>query len=126
MSSNLILEKVPRLSNDEISEFEKNILSNITALKKLQYKMSPSEYAVLINYHNYIMNSFTIMKEDNASYEVNSYKANKANKASNMNSVPVTKNTNQKGDWSDAFSSNLLLKPPSFIYPPKNTFKFTK
>ena len=120
MSSNLILEKVPRLSDDEISGFEKNILSNITALKKLKYKMSPSEYAVLINYHNYIMNSFTIMKEDNASYQVNSYKPK------NVSSVPVTKNTNQKGDWSDAFSSNLLLKPPSFIYPPKNTFQLTK
>lgn len=120
MSSNLILEKVPRLSNDEINGFEKNILSNVIALKKLQHKMSPSEYAVLMNYHNYIMNSFTIMKEDNASYDVNSYKTN------NASTVPVTKNTNQKGDWSDAFSSNLLLKPPSFIYPPKNTFQLTK
>jgi hypothetical protein len=120
MSSNLIFDNVPRLSNEEISQLEKNIITNITALKAVQYKLSPAEYAAIMNYHNYILNSFQEMKNNNTMYAVNSYKP------LNNDSMPVTKNNHQQGDWSNAFSSDLLLKPPSFIYPPKNTFQITK
>lgn len=120
MSSNLIYDNVPRLSNEEISQLEKNIITNITALKAMKHKIMPAEYTVMINYHNYILNSFQEMKNNNTMYAVNSYKS--INKAS----IPVTKNNSQQGDWSNVFSSDLLLKPPSFIYPPKNTFQITK
>jgi hypothetical protein len=131
----------------EIDQFRKNIIENISNLNLKKARLRPYDFRILMNYHQYILDTLNNMiNVKHAEYD-NPYNLNLNNAGKNrytlnpfMGEKRVIYNKDgttrivtgsdlareNKEEWESQFDESLLMNPPSYILPPSNVYDIGK
>ena len=111
------------LESGEINRLRENLVQNIGFLNLNRRKVPPNEYAVLVNYHEYALNTLNNMLKIQEVGTRNSFSIENLvyNTKGILEERPRTKNEHRE-EWEHQFDANLV-NPPCYTLPPSGCFK---
>lgn len=127
----------------EIDKMRKNIIDNIATLNLKRQTMSPNDFNLLMNTHQYALNLFNNMintkkveQQDPYAPTHDCYKKNKHlldpykgkttivyNPDGTTRIVSESDLCRTNEEWEAQFDPKLLLNPPSYTFPPLNVWR---
>ena len=109
------------LESGEINRLRENLVQNIGFLNLNRRKVPPNEYAVLVNYHEYALNTLNNMLKIQEVGARNPFSTKDLvyNKKGILEERP--KNEHRE-EWEQQFDANLV-NPPCYTLPPSGCFK---
>ena len=131
------------LSVEEINTMRQRVIENISDLNLKRSTMLPNDFNLLMNTHQYALNLYNNMlntrkveQQDPYSSTHGCYKKNKNlldpyegkttifyNPDGTTKVVSESELCRTNEEWEAQFDPNLLLNPPSYIFPPSNVWR---
>ena len=111
------------ISEAQLNSLRNNLMQNIGFLNANKQKIRNSEYTLLINYHQYALNTLDNMvkiKQVELNNPINNgCKTLIYNKKGLLEQLPARR---IKEEWEEQFDQNLI-NPPCYSLPPSNCFR---